>query len=512
MKNDSIYENIVISKTNEEIICFNNGKSMFSTYNPHKDAQKFVESLEIIEDSFLITTGMGEAYHIYEILNKNPNLNILIIEKYYNDFYKFNDIYEDLKKNKNIIFTDICNLSQNIINNFFPQRYSKLIYKPLRSWIDYNYDLIDKINDTIEITLKKIKSDFSVQSYFGKRWIKNFFGNLYSMHYSPSNFINFNQIKFPTEKKALIVAAGPSLDKNIELIKHNQKNFFIIAVDTAYQVLLKNKIFSDVLVSIDCQYLSAKHVIDKMNPKTLIVADFTSNTSLIEKSIKNGNSICLFSNNNPICNYAKTFFNKKLNNEIFLTLDSTSGTVTNSAVDFALKANFSHIFMVGADFSYINGKAYARGTYLENIYFQHENKLNNAETSFDALMFRTELIKLDDKNNYTTETLSNYKNGLNSIINKYPQIKFDKIENFNNNINTSSTIIIDKEKKYFFKYLLKDFLINIQENIKTNEENELVFPLYAYIKRIKPFIDKKNLIKTSNNLAKKIIAFYTKIL
>ena len=50
---------------------------------------------------------------------------------------------------------------------------------------------------------------------------------------------------------AILVAAGPSLDKNIEKLKQIKDSVFIMAVDTALNTVLKHDIIPDMTISVD---------------------------------------------------------------------------------------------------------------------------------------------------------------------------------------------------------------------------------------------------------------------
>lgn len=57
--------------------------------------------------------------------------------------------------------------------------------------------------------------------------------------------------KFPEEIPAIVVAAGPSLDKNIQILKQAENRAFIIATDTAVKHLLREGIYFDSMVAMD---------------------------------------------------------------------------------------------------------------------------------------------------------------------------------------------------------------------------------------------------------------------
>mgnify|MGYP003501780078 CR=1 FL=1 len=103
---------------------------------------------------------------------------------------------------------------------------------------------------------------------------------------------------------------------------------------------------------------------------------------------KKNATIGFFKSMHPLLNFIQ-------NN--FKILSSGTGTITMSALDLAVQLGFKNIEILGADFGYINGKSYAKGTYLDTLYQKSSNKIEPSELIFDKLLFRTNLIKNESK-------------------------------------------------------------------------------------------------------------------
>jgi hypothetical protein len=513
--NKTIYGTITKSKNNQDVSLFINSKPVFSIYNPNNEAENFCKINANTEKNFFVTTGMAQAYHIFALQKNFPGSKILILEKYTDDFYKneFSKTYETLKSNPNIIFSTVDTLEQDLINNYLPATDGDFIYRSLRSWIAQNNELEKLINIKINNALCIIKDDYSVQSHFGKLWFVNFCKNLNLLKKYPDIITSFSNHNFPKDKVAAIVSAGPTLDYTIEKIRKNREIYYVISTDTAYQCLIKNNIIPDVFVTIDAQQVSSLHAINNFNKDTLIVADLTSNNSIVNKAVKQNCKIIFSCNSNPFCTFALNYFNKKLNNNLFIKLNSGTGTVTMSALDFAYHCGFLNIEFFGTDFSYQNGKPYCKGTYLDRIYFSEANKNFNSETKFCKLMYRTELQPLTDKM-LTSHILNSYKNSFINFIKKYknliiysangkiqnenfPAYKIDNLQQFESENKKAITKNINFDNNCFNDFW-KSFKIEIDNNVL------LIYPLICNIKKN----NINNAINISKNIAKKIIANY----
>ncbi|MBQ0052437.1 MAG: DUF115 domain-containing protein, partial [Treponema sp.] len=270
-------------------------------------------------------------------------------------------------------------------------------------------------------------------------------------------------------------------------LKENRSAFFIISTDTAYSALLKNNVVADVVVSVDGQMISHAHFM-KLEKSTKFVFDLCSNSAAVKKTIKCGCEFIFTESGHPLSFYASNYGGK----QSFIHLETGSGTVTIAAADFAVKAGFSKIKFFGADFSYINGKPYTKGTYLDSIYRKTETRVEKAENKFVHLLYRTEIIQLS-QNKITTNVLNSYsqslkkyaeENGLvhtseNTYESKTPKTNCVQktLQNFD---------FADFRKKYTTE--LKKCFSDSQKPDKSNPVFQTLLPLCASIEEGAPFI------------------------
>ena len=393
-----LYKEIITAKNGAPVPVFKDGKPMHSRYAPEKEAETFAAGIS--ECGFFLIAGLGGAFHIEALQKRFPDSKIAVIEQSCADidFLEKNiSAVKKLRAQRGILITPYEMTERLLLENYLPARDGTFAFIEYRSWALQNRGIIEDIKRVIENTLKKIAADFSVQANFGKIWQRNIILNLKSMQKvaSPS---------FPLNKTALVVAAGPSLDAKIDAIRQKRDALYLIATDTAYSALKKYGIFPDAVCSLDGQHISHAHFMAKANRKTLFVFDVCGNTAAVKKAEEAGAPLLFSSSGHPLASYAagtqRTFRLHSFGNG--------AGTVTIMAADFALYAGFPKIFVVGADFSYRNGKAYARGTYLDEIYASVQNRLCGIEEQFCRLQFRAPLIQHGDV--ATTEILESYRN------------------------------------------------------------------------------------------------------
>ncbi len=485
---NSCYSEPALAKTNEKVPILKDGKALFSVYNPERDADNFLSGVNLSEKQFIAVSSLANAAHIKKAL-QYQNIQILVIEKNAESaatlFEHFD--FTDLLKNKNFSLCCISELEATFRNLYIPQLYGNFSHKALRPWVQYNQKEEEHIQNILRKCLESISADYSVQAHFAKVWQRNILRNLKTL-----SAINTNNLEFPITKRAAIIGAGPSLDDGISFLKENRESRYIIATDTAWRILLQNGISADAVVTIDGQNISYRHFIDKFpDSRTLFVADLCSHPAIAEKAQKNGNAVQFFVSNHPLCLFARQYAQE--HSQYFPPeIDTTSGTVTVAALDFAVKAGFKEIELFGADFAYTNSKAYAKGSYLDPTFENDSTTINSKETAFNALMFRTPVIR-KDKSTVTTEVLNRYASALDNYLNnchaklsvyKYSEHKLIPIfESKHSEPEKNVPIFLPKTLYKSFDYA--DFIVRLL-NLLENHDPALtaaILPLAAWCER-----------------------------
>ena len=316
----------------------------------------------------------------------------------------------------------------------------------------------------------------------------------------------------------LYLAAGPSLDENIEWIKENQNKFFIVTIGAACKKILLNDIRVDMITTLDEQYtiLNDKQFDDET------VSKIGENTIILASEITNENILKKFNQDNLFLYEVFIPFHK--NNLIF---DGYSiGEVTLAML---IKMNPKEIYLIGLDLALNQktGDSHFRqsnsGVSKLNLkekqnreYFEQRKSLIKVKGNFKKEVFTTPLFYTSIK---STESKIFFKNKDTNIFNlsthgayffatkpkKIKNIKINEIadSNYSNEVlknflikNSSKKLSIQSKKR-----LNKD-MIFIEELNKILEEME-----------IKDFRTYDNFLKKIYSIAekmmdKKIFIFY----
>jgi len=381
---------------------------LHSMIDPKKEAERLISSSSITNNSFLIFFGLGGGFAPLAALEQSDSRVTVI------DFNK-NDINELLKGKdysallNNDRFTLLADISPEelktfIIENFNPALSTGIRTIPLRARIERDTDKFDEAAAVIKQAIEIVSGDYSVQAHFGIRWFSNIIRNISQTGKYNNNF--FTELKKSNIKKAAVVAAGPSLDRQLSsLAMFKSHGGFIISTDTALGALLNNNIEPDAVVSIDCQLISYYHFTGLNMRRIPLIMDIASPPLLCGLS----SAPIFFSGGHPLCSY----FNS--NWKYFPRLDTSGGNVTYACLSLAESLNIPRITLFGADFSYIRSRTYARGTYIYPYFYNRQNRLSPMEAQMSRFLYRSPFLPQEDgqrKNYYETSSLRFYREKL----------------------------------------------------------------------------------------------------
>lgn len=155
------------------------------------------------------------------------------------------------------------------------------------------------------------------------------------------------------DKTAVVVSAGPSLDRNIETLKKYKDNVVIIAVSQATRALAQNGITPDFVVCIE-QFDSSTQLDGVDISNSYLILEPYTNTAMHKMNFKRKIS---YPSCTSIANLVWTNFAK-----IDATPYVSSGTVSYTALYSAMYLGCKDIILIGQDLAYCDGKCYSNGT------------------------------------------------------------------------------------------------------------------------------------------------------
>ena len=315
---------------------------------------------EVHKYATVILVGIGSGRYLKKIVeNTDKTVNILIYEPSMTIFLK---LLEEVDLSKEIESRPIAFIIEGMNEKGLDSIIGKLVsietIEFLKQEIHPNYQELfpEKTVHVLRSVEKRIEDFF----------INYNSGALFAAHLAKNQMQNMGfvcdgyntktlQKVVPYNVPAILVAAGPSLNDNIEDLKKAKNKAFILAVDTAMKPLLKAGIVPDAFVTIDAKKPMKLVEVDAAKDIP-IIAPITANYDILKE--QRGKKIFYF-DGYMLAQSAYMEVGKILPDV------STGGSVACSGFSLLYKMGFDRIILVGQDLAYTNNKSHADGTFQD---------------------------------------------------------------------------------------------------------------------------------------------------
>lgn len=355
-------------------ICRNNTYQLDSLYDSERYTKIWFEELENVNyRSRYLLFGFGNGMYVKELLKHiDEEAFIIVVEPSIKIFAEVIEEFDIayLLSNKQVLL---------IVEGFGEIRFRDALFEHLtyedmsgmviRSYINYQ-EMFTKQYLEFEQTIQFCVDQLNANEYLYERLGKHYFYNIisnYPLFLKGKSLINLNK-KIPKNIPAILVAAGPSLDKNMQTLKKAKNRSFILAVDAAVRALVKKNIIPDMIISIDAQKMYL-HLDSAESRNIPLLAYLHSNRMLME--IHKGDKYFMHGAN-P---YMEEIFNKI--NKSFPDINS-GGSVATAGFEILGNLQFETIILVGQDLAYTDGKTHTS----DAIRSQEQCLLENEEAVY----------------------------------------------------------------------------------------------------------------------------------
>lgn len=350
---------IEYAKNEDPIIAVErNGRKQYlnSKYNPEHEAEVFVQDyLGMPDASILFMYGFSTGIFAKKYLQKAENkVNCIVFEpdiRLFLEVVKNIDITEVLKDERFRIVvnevpnTDIGRLVLDVlkIENMKTNQYVQL--PKYQEIYTEEYTRYRKLVYEANLTMQtRINTYATLGTQMAWTAIQN-------LRYLPGCRSGMDYVNaFPEEMSAIVVAAGPSLEKNIHLLKEAKGKALIIAVDHAMPMLAARGITPDVVICVDNKK-SPKLFEAPMVQDCMFFADACMNTEVLD--FVRPKNLVFYSG--AVVTWGKLF--EQVGSE--LRTMYSGGSVAIDAFVLLLVLGFKRIILTGQDLALADGKYYA---------------------------------------------------------------------------------------------------------------------------------------------------------
>lgn len=323
-----------------------------SKYDPIKEAKSFISQYDLSIPRLYIVYGIGMGYHIDMLIdNMAKGSCVVVIEREIElllNYSRYNRVAEKMGE-KSVIL--LSGKEDTIISNF-------------REFL-LNYDLLSVVPNAVNVIMP------SYEKIYGLEWIREFsrritntmmhgyfiigndledtliglkqnFENIYEVIKSADIKGLKNQYR---DKPAIIVSAGPSLNKNIQFLKESQGKALILATDATLTTLKNHDVLPDTVSSIERIELTYKRFYEgkDIDDRITLVAPPVIKKEIID-SIK-GNKLFILKKGESI----NDWINEMLEDERDISVGTSAAHICFS---FAKHLGANPIIFIGQDLAY----------------------------------------------------------------------------------------------------------------------------------------------------------------
>lgn len=477
-----------------------------SLYNTRKQIDMLLENFKKVDLSKpTIIFGISNCEYIDDIKKYIHDGNIFIVEP-------IKELREKAKEtlgNKVEIFSledvdtvNFRNVVKKIDINIIAYAAYKFIFKK---------DIEKCVDRVTERVIEKI-SDIQTQKGAKNLWVENYFSNL--LHSIKDKSLEDLRDKH-ANKPAIIVSAGPSLDKTLDYLTGNDDRFIIISGGRTLPSLIKKNIHCDYTCIID----GNKGTYDVMEE-----ALHYKDSCLIYCGATEKRVVELFEGEKR---YFITSQTKVLDELIFsrkVTSLWSSSSVAISCLDLAMLLGCNPIIMIGQDLAYTDNKHHANIAKLSSEKEDVENYANkilienvfgeSVETSYEFKSVLKDFefcIDLISKNYPDIKFINCSKGGANILGAPYKDFK-DVLNLFDNKIESKISVdeIRNIDAEDIMKSILnmKNLIVKLEKGIRLldkyiNVLNDSIDSNYLNIFEIKK-LNKR----IRNTLSENLIKYY----
>lgn len=360
---DGVAEEIAASGSRDIYFCHDSNRYLLhSSYDPAAEAERIAGQAATDKDYLYVVYGLGLGLHLRELKQRiSPGSKVIIIEhnvdvvKYVLGHFDVSDIFA---KGQFVLLFGDKNQLEKMIVYLTGLNYYNLAHN-LQVLTLPNYYVYEKEN---QAAFKQITTLLNNTFIALGNSLNDQFVGFANMCNNTESIMNSNSIEDIRGKykdvPAIIVAAGPSLDKNIAHLKEANGKALIIACDASMRACEKHGVRPDALASIERDEPTYTYYYkDRTFPEDLVLLgpgslwpdiyeEYPGKTVIMSRNYEGYEQLWI-----SVCNQFK-----------FVSMGSSCATVAFAA---ARDAGCNPIILIGQDLAYTSGKKHSHLTHTE---------------------------------------------------------------------------------------------------------------------------------------------------
>jgi hypothetical protein len=404
--------------------CWEHDSSSFalhSRYDPLREARQKLKTQQYKNADYFVLLGFGLGYILDVLLEEmnDPSFRYFIIEsdlEILRAAFEARDFSSVLSRPGVHIAWPVSGpeLAEQWQKFFDPVHAQQSTFVTHLPSIALNGSLFKAAVELVQSQTFQIFTDINTLVAKSESFLDNFVQNLPKAAKAPGviKFANvFSGIP------AVIVSAGPSLDKNIHELRGFEDRILIVSTDTALKPLLAAGIDPHFILTGDPSHANYLHLKGAETKQALLVAEATSYPASFDEF--DGKTITCAFENSSLRSLSDLLGNKGI--------IRAWGSVATMALDFALLLRCDPITFIGQDLAHTNGRIYCSGVFFDGEWFAGIDNPEAWQLQLKKLRSGRRTITVSDIDGRpieSTDKLTSYWNWMIKVFRDHPEIHF----------------------------------------------------------------------------------------
>ncbi len=401
------FPNLKLVRPDQEIVFLHNPE------DPFLDAKRNLDFVPADSRGSAVFIGMGLGYAPLSFARERTKLSrIIIFEPSIEIFFtalKCNDLTRLFSDKRVLIHIgEIDNFDRILANATSFLQLEDIHFLKQRGSFAWKQELYEPYSNKIYNYLNHLNIDGGTRLKKGKEILDN---KLESLSMLPEHMLLEDLWDIFHQRPALLVAGGPSLDKNIEELKSAKDRAIIIAADSTLPALLSHDILPDFITSIDYQDPIYEKIADcarKAAGKISLIC-LAGITNLVPKIFPFRQVFWAFS-----CSEEDKWINRLVNGSLSLP---GAGSMAHLSLQAAIVMGCDPIVFVGQDLAYSS-----KGSHANHTVYTSAHNLSQLEQILNKIGEMIVWVKGNNEEKVpTSRTFLNHKRFFEEIIATNPR-------------------------------------------------------------------------------------------
>ncbi|WP_029421620.1 motility associated factor glycosyltransferase family protein [Alicyclobacillus macrosporangiidus] len=334
--------------------------NLTSAYDPVGEAVRQVARADIASARHVFVAGEAGLYHLEAALQAaSSDSRVYLISacpEYLRAALEARDMADALLDPRLVLIVDDdvkrirSQLHVHLGGDTFQVPTFAWVFHPVEAAIQRSF--FDELTFALYRSVQTVFTNQNTTAFFERAWTRNFLCNLPAVLSGVSVYDLANTWR---GKPAIVIGAGPSLNKNIHLLGEFRDRALLLSTDTAYRALQRNGICPDVIVTLDGGDLNALNMEGCTYEDIPLLMEVCTHRDIVRHS-RAGK--VLVAGGTTYQGWLDEITGERRPLPVF----DTGGSCATAAFAFARLLGADPVILVGEDLSYPGGACYAEGT------------------------------------------------------------------------------------------------------------------------------------------------------